>query len=90
MMYKGLSLLTNSESPVVVVLSFVHLRPCFWIPTPRAKSISDDSYRGSMEPAFYRGDVLFLTNPAKYEIGDVRILLVNTMYIASSLHSFNR
>ncbi|CED84776.1 signal peptidase i [Phaffia rhodozyma] len=49
MMYKGLSLLTDSESPVVVVLS------------------------GSMEPAFYRGDVLFLTKPAKYEIGDITV-----------------
>eukprot|EP01040_Poterioochromonas_malhamensis_P018282 gene18282-21308_t len=38
MMWKGLIFMTNSESPVVVVLS------------------------GSMEPAIYRGDILFLTN----------------------------
>lgn len=38
MMWKGLIVATESESPVVVVLS------------------------GSMEPAFQRGDILFLTN----------------------------
>lgn len=38
MIWKGLMVLTKSESPVVVVLS------------------------GSMEPAFQRGDILFLTN----------------------------
>ena len=37
-MWKGLSVLTNSPSPIVVVLS------------------------GSMEPAFQRGDLLFLRN----------------------------
>mmetsp|Transcript_34914 Transcript_34914/g.52544 ORF Transcript_34914/g.52544 Transcript_34914/m.52544 type:complete len:184 (+) Transcript_34914:113-664(+) len=37
MLWKGLMVMTGSESPVVVVLS------------------------GSMEPAFYRGDILFLT-----------------------------
>ncbi|WVF69976.1 signal peptidase I [Kwoniella sp. CBS 6097] len=51
MMWKALCLFTNSESPIVVVLS------------------------GSMEPAFYRGDILFLTNPAEvpYEIGDITV-----------------
>ncbi|SPC65574.1 probable signal peptidase (endopeptidase SP18) [Ustilago sp. UG-2017b] len=39
-MWKGLSVLTDTESPVVVVLS------------------------GSMEPAFYRGDILFLSMPS--------------------------
>ncbi len=38
MMWKGLSVFTNSPSPIVVVLS------------------------GSMEPAFQRGDLLFLWN----------------------------
>jgi signal peptidase len=38
MIWKGLMVVTKSESPVVVVLS------------------------GSMEPAFQRGDILFLTN----------------------------
>ncbi|RDB23756.1 Signal peptidase complex catalytic subunit SEC11 [Hypsizygus marmoreus] len=51
MIWKGLGLLTNSESPIVVVLS------------------------GSMEPAFYRGDLLFLTNPAseRYHTGDITV-----------------
>ncbi|XP_067941829.1 signal peptidase complex catalytic subunit SEC11A-like [Watersipora subatra] len=38
MIWKGLMVITESESPIVVVLS------------------------GSMEPAFYRGDLLLLTN----------------------------
>ncbi|KAG6910041.1 Signal peptidase complex catalytic subunit [Tephrocybe rancida] len=51
MIWKGLGLITNSESPIVVVLS------------------------GSMEPAFYRGDLLFLTNPASelYHTGDITV-----------------
>jgi len=51
MMYKGLGLITNTESPIVVVLS------------------------GSMEPAFYRGDLLFLTNPPneRYQTGDITV-----------------
>ncbi|KAF5325252.1 hypothetical protein D9619_009699 [Psilocybe cf. subviscida] len=51
MIWKGLGILTNSESPIVVVLS------------------------GSMEPAFYRGDLLFLTNPAGelYKTGDITV-----------------
>ncbi|KAF2090905.1 signal peptidase complex catalytic subunit sec11 [Saccharata proteae CBS 121410] len=48
MLWKGLSVLTNSPSPIVVVLS------------------------GSMEPAFQRGDLLFLWNRAKeMRIGEV-------------------
>ena len=32
-------------------------------------------YSGSMEPAFYRGDLLFLTNPPnqRYETGDITV-----------------
>jgi len=54
MMYKGLGLVANSESPIVVVLS------------------------GSMEPAFYRGDLLFLTNPPheRYKTGDITVYKV--------------
>ncbi|KAL1863936.1 hypothetical protein VTK73DRAFT_6336 [Phialemonium thermophilum] len=50
MMWKGLSVVTNSPSPIVVVLS------------------------GSMEPAFQRGDLLFLNNrdiPSEPDVGDV-------------------
>lgn len=51
MIWKGLGIITNSESPIVVVLS------------------------GSMEPAFYRGDLLFLTNPVseQYKTGDITV-----------------
>nr|CAB3265927.1 signal peptidase complex catalytic subunit SEC11A [Phallusia mammillata] len=44
MIWKGLMVVTGSESPIVVVLS------------------------GSMEPAFFRGDLLFLTNYQEDEI----------------------
>lgn len=48
MFWKALSLVTNSHSPIVVVLS------------------------GSMEPAFQRGDILFLWNRNELsEVGDV-------------------
>ncbi|KZV96015.1 putative signal peptidase [Exidia glandulosa HHB12029] len=49
MIWKGLGLVCNTESPIVVVLS------------------------GSMEPAFFRGDLLFLTNPREtpYMLGDI-------------------
>jgi signal peptidase I len=47
MIWKTLMLLTNSESPIVVVLS------------------------GSMEPAYFRGDILFLTHyDGPIETGD--------------------
>ncbi|KAF8558593.1 hypothetical protein OG21DRAFT_1455141 [Imleria badia] len=54
MLWKGLGLFFNTESPIVVVLS------------------------GSMEPAFYRGDLLFLTNPpnARYQTGDITVYKV--------------
>lgn len=54
-LYKGLSCVVDSESPVVVVLS------------------------GSMEPAFYRGDLLLLSMPSeKLKVGD--IVVYNTVY----------
>ncbi|KAF8128537.1 hypothetical protein EV363DRAFT_1265029 [Boletus edulis] len=54
MLWKGLGLFFNTESPIVVVLS------------------------GSMEPAFYRGDLLLLTNPpnARYQTGDITVYQV--------------
>lgn len=50
-MWKGLSVITNTESPIVVVLS------------------------GSMEPAFKRGDLLFLTlSPTRpLRVGDITV-----------------
>ncbi|ORX44561.1 signal peptidase I [Anaeromyces robustus] len=49
MSWKALSVITNSESPIVVVLS------------------------ESMEPAFHRGDLLFLTLPKQepFVVGDI-------------------
>lgn len=52
-MWKTLSVLTDTESPVVVVLS------------------------GSMEPAFYRGDLLFLSMPSsQVRVGDITVYKV--------------
>ena len=50
-MWKGLSVIANTESPIVVVLS------------------------GSMEPAFKRGDLLFLTlKPSRpLRVGDITV-----------------
>ena len=54
MLWKGLMALTESESPVVVVLS------------------------GSMEPAFQRGDILFLTNTkVSMDVGDIIVFKVD-------------
>lgn len=52
--WKGLMLVTGSESPIVVVLS------------------------GSMEPAFHRGDLLFLTNHQEdpVEVGDIVVFKI--------------
>ncbi len=35
----------------------------------------DPNFSGSMEPAFYRGDLLFLTNPSdqRYHTGDITV-----------------
>uniref|UniRef100_M4BYK1 Signal peptidase complex catalytic subunit SEC11 n=1 Tax=Hyaloperonospora arabidopsidis (strain Emoy2) TaxID=559515 RepID=M4BYK1_HYAAE len=53
MIWKGLMMFTESESPVVVVLS------------------------GSMEPAFQRGDILYLDNrKPELEIGDIVVYKV--------------
>jgi len=54
MIWKGLMVVTGSESPIVVVLS------------------------GSMEPAFYRGDLLFLTNyqEDKIEAGEIVVFKI--------------
>lgn len=54
MSWKGLMLVTNSESPVVVVLS------------------------GSMEPAFQRGDILFLyLGQAPVRTGEIVVFNLN-------------
>jgi signal peptidase len=77
MIYKGLGLITNTESPIVVVLRYVD--PSLdELPLPHARAeffCSSKSYSGSMEPAFHRGDLLFLINPpnTRYEIGDITV-----------------
>ncbi|SCU99491.1 LADA_0H20098g1_1 [Lachancea dasiensis] len=54
MFWKGLSIVTDSHSPIVVVLS------------------------GSMEPAFQRGDILFLWNRNTYsKVGDIVVYEVD-------------
>lgn len=55
MIWKGLMVVTGSESPIVVVLS------------------------GSMEPAFHRGDLLFLTNfrEEPVRVGDIVVFKVD-------------
>uniref|UniRef100_A0A914KHV2 Signal peptidase complex catalytic subunit SEC11 n=1 Tax=Meloidogyne incognita TaxID=6306 RepID=A0A914KHV2_MELIC len=54
MIWKGLMVITGSESPIVVVLS------------------------GSMEPAFFRGDLLMLTNDVDDPIraGDITVFKI--------------
>jgi signal peptidase len=69
MVWKGLGLVTNTESPIVVVLRYVDQRFVLFT------SPADLPHSGSMEPAFYRGDLLFLTNPPNvpYQIGDITV-----------------
>lgn len=58
MTLKGLSMITNSPTPIVVVLS------------------------GSMEPAFQRGDILFLWNRSpQIQIGEVVVYTFKDMNI---------
>ncbi|KAG1678929.1 Signal peptidase complex catalytic subunit SEC11A [Nymphon striatum] len=54
MIWKGLMIVTGSESPIVVVLS------------------------GSMEPAFHRGDLLFLTNRVEdpVRVGEILVFKI--------------
>lgn len=52
MLWRGLMVATNSQSPVVVVLS------------------------GSMEPGFYRGDILFLYNRKSITIGKSEVFIL--------------
>lgn len=78
MMWKGLGLVTNTESPIVVVLRFIPTSleslPTYLFLT----NTSLDLRSGSMEPAFYRGDLLFLTNPRNtpYVLGDITVYKV--------------
>lgn len=86
MIWKGLGLVCNTESPIVVVLRCA-LRPLLPLhlsgsnsDSPRHRSLHPrhTEHSGSMEPAFYRGDLLFLTNPAsqRYHTGDITVYKV--------------
>ena len=70
MIWKGLGLVCNTESPIVVVLRWAHFL-CYFI----LNTLTFLHYSGSMEPAFYRGDLLFLTNPKdqRYGTGDITV-----------------
>ena len=69
MIWKGLGLITNTESPIVVVLRHASF------PLVSLANNSILVLSGSMEPAFYRGDLLFLTNPVheRYHTGDITV-----------------
>lgn len=47
-------------------------------PLFRSSALPNDFFSGSMEPAFYRGDLLFLTNPTyeRYRTGDITVYKV--------------
>jgi signal peptidase I len=74
MMWKGLGLVTNTESPIVVVLRYIL---AYGLPRQHFQ-LTALVHSGSMEPAFYRGDLLFLTNPVNepYMVGDITVYKV--------------
>ena len=68
-------MITNTESPIVVVLRCVDLTLSFSDPRADTFAFAHTPLSGSMEPAFYRGDLLFLVNPPnkRYETGDITV-----------------
>lgn len=76
MVWKGLALYTNSESPIVVVLRYqdkVLSSILYWSNLNRSILF----YSGSMEPAFYRGDLLFLGMPDEpIRVGDICVFKI--------------
>ena len=64
MIWKGLMVVTGSESPIVVVLRYMPYATRQMIYSLLPLYI----FSGSMEPAFHRGDLLFLTNPSEEPI----------------------
>ena len=48
---------------------------------PKSRESKVIILRGSMEPAFYRGDILFLINPPNtpYEVGDITVYKVSVL-----------
>jgi phage repressor protein C with HTH and peptisase S24 domain len=56
-------IVTNTESPVVVVLRYDKF--C------EIKELKNCVYSGSMEPSYFRGDILFLARREKIVPGDI-------------------
>ena len=60
MIWKSLMVVTESDSPVVVVLRCAQASQGTAALSPLSHESSTTLGSGSMEPAFYRGDILFL------------------------------
>lgn len=73
---------SGSESPIVVVLRFV--LPCV-LARPRAPVFPNSCplHSGSMEPGYFRGDLLFLwLDPnVPIEVGDVTVFKLDSREI---------
>lgn len=68
MLWKGLSVVTASSSPIVVGMAISSSR--FFRQDPKLRIVTVLS--GSMEPAFQRGDLLFLWNRSpRAEVGEI-------------------
>ena len=72
MIWKGLMVVTGSESPIVVVLR------CIASSLREMESKTSFVSSGSMEPAFFRGDLLLLTNHREEPIraGDIVVFRI--------------
>lgn len=72
--WKGLGLLCNTESPIVVVLRYAIYTTIHDVRKLHV-ILTSCKISGSMEPAFHRGDLLFLTNPSgrRYATGDITV-----------------
>lgn len=79
MIWKGLMVVTGSESPIVVVLRFVWFFINYIANNMEKNHCSlQFIFSGSMEPAFHRGDLLFLTNYQEepVRVGDIVVFKV--------------
>ena len=80
MIWKGLMFATKSESPVVVVLRWDYIDSdgadslrSFWLKTSTKLIFCS----GSMEPAFQRGDILFLNNQdSPIRVGEIVVFKI--------------
>ena len=80
MIWKGLMFATKSESPVVVVLRWDNIHSdegnslrSFELKNPTKLTL----WSGSMEPAFQRGDILFLNNQdSPIRVGEIVVFKI--------------